>query len=42
MSSFKFQSRCFKIEDFHINPTNTFNPISNKGEAFFSNMFFKK
>ena len=35
MLSFKFQSPSFKIEDFQINPINTINPISNKGEAYF-------
>ena len=35
MLSFKFQSPSFKIEDFQINPINTFSPISNKGEASF-------
>ena len=30
MLSIKFQSDILKIEDFKINPINTFNPISNK------------
>ena len=30
MLSFKFQSPSLKIEDFQINPINTFDPISNK------------
>ena len=35
MLSFKFKSPSFEIEDFQINPINIFNPVSNKGEAYF-------
>ena len=35
MLSFKFQGPSFKIEDFQIDPITLFNPISNKGEAYF-------
>ena len=38
MFSFKFQSDGLKIENFEINPNNTFNPINNKGEDNFFNL----
>ena len=42
MLSLKFQSPSFKIEDFQINPISKFNPISNKGEAYFLKPFTRE
>ena len=42
MLCLKFQIPSFKIEDFQVNPINTFNPISNKDEAYFFNQLLGK
>ena len=36
--SSKFHSESFQIEDFDIQPYNTFNPISKNGEVYFLNL----